>query len=170
MIPRKRPLDLVTAFELVETGAVLIIVGDGPLRPEIECRLRRRGVQDVRCVGFQTQADLPRYYAIADVFALPSEDEPWGLVVNEAMCFSLPVITTRGVAAAADLVVDGETGFVYDAGDVDALRKRLQQLLEDDGKRVHMGERGRALIQRWDQTAAVDGIARAVVLAHTRRR
>lgn len=165
LIPRKRPLHLLRAFELVDTPAALVFVGDGPLKAEIERQVARRGMRNVLCLGFQHQHNLAQFYAIADVFVLPSEYEPWGLVVNEAMCFSLPVITTNGVSASQDLLVNGENGFVYEAGNTEALRDALEQLLGDRNLRLKMGQRSSDIIRQWDQAASAQGIRRAISLA-----
>lgn len=162
LIPRKRPLDLLRAFEGLRQPAALVLVGDGPLRSEVERYVAERSLANIHCVGFQRQELLPLFYAIADVFVLPSEYEPWGLVVNEAMCFSLPVVTTRGVAAAADLVVNGENGFVHDVGDIVAIRSALERLLGDPTRSREMGCRSQEIIRRWGPERAVDGICRAI--------
>lgn len=168
MIPRKRPLDLLEAFENLHVPAALVFVGDGPLRPEIESRVAQRKLKNVWCVGFQHQHNLAQFYAIGDVFVLPSEYEPWGLVINEAMCFSLPIVTTHGVSSSADLVAHGENGFLYHAGNVEVLRTALRSLVSDVEQRLAMGRRSYEIIQDWDQNASVAGICRGISMALTR--
>ncbi len=91
LIPRKRPLDVVQAIGRCEGKLSLLMLGDGLLRGEIG---RFEAQLPVRCVGFVNQADLPRWYACGDVLVLPSEREPWGLVVNEGMaCGLVPVVS-----------------------------------------------------------------------------
>src|SRR5207244_3025893 len=100
----KRPLDVLAAFQALEhrDRAALLYVGDGPLRGTIEARAA--GMANVKVTGFRNQTELPRAYAAADVLVLPSEFEPWGLVVNEALNFGLAVIASDRVGAAPDLV------------------------------------------------------------------
>lgn len=162
LVVRKRPLDLLSAFERLPVAAALVFVGDGPLRSAIETRVAERRIRNVFCLGFQNQASLPQFYALGDVFVLPSGFEPWGLVINEAMCFSLPVITTREVASAADLVAHGENGFVYDAGDCSALSEALQVLVGDRARREEMGRRSFESIQEWNLDVSAEGIRRAI--------
>jgi len=164
MTPRKRPLDLLKAFEKLEEHAFLLFVGDGPLRAEIESNVASRQLRNVRCAGFQRQENLPQFYAVGDVFVLPSEYEPWGLVVNEAMSFSLPIITTHGVAAASDLVKK-ENGFIYEAGNLQALHAALQTLVRHQKLRFEMGRQSRVIIQGWDQSASVRGICQGIAMA-----
>jgi glycosyltransferase involved in cell wall biosynthesis len=164
MVPRKRPLDLLRAFARLQERAFLLFVGDGPLRKEMEDYVSAHNVGNVLLAGFQGQEALSRFYAVGDVFALPSDYEPWGLVVNEAMCFSLPIITTRGVAASADLVT-GKNGFVYEAGDIEALHAALRDLVREPRRRAEMGRESRTMIQGWDQPAAVKGMCQGIARA-----
>ncbi len=164
MIPRKRPLDLTRAFERISTSSILLYVGDGPLKPLIERYAAQRHLKNVMCVGFQNQSSLGRFYAVADLFVLPSAFEPWGLVINEAMCFSLPIVTTHGVSSSADLVLHGENGYLYEAGDLEALQKYVKELLENQSLRQTMGQRSAEIIRSWNLDAAVEGICRGITL------
>ena len=103
--------------------------------------------------------------AAADVFVLPSAFETWGLVVNEAMASALPVIVSDGAAAARDLVVPGENGFTYRAGDIGCLSDHLTELLADGTRRRTMGARGQAMVRGWDPASCVSGIVEAVQYA-----
>ena len=122
--PRKRPLDLVAAANSLGQEVTTIFVGDGVLADQVRALLRPgRGV----VTGFVNQADLPPYYHAADILVLPSYQEPWGMVVNEAMATgTLPVVSDR-VGAAPDLV-DG-VGEVFPWGDVTALTEALRRAL-----------------------------------------
>jgi glycosyltransferase involved in cell wall biosynthesis len=122
--PRKRPLDLVTAASSLGQEVSTIFVGDGVLADQVRAMLRPgRGV----VTGFVNQAELSSYYHAADILVLPSDHEPFGLVVNEAMATgALPVVSDR-VGAAPDLV-DG-IGEVFPCGDVTALTEALRRAL-----------------------------------------
>jgi glycosyltransferase involved in cell wall biosynthesis len=165
LMERKRPMDLVRAFEGLGESAALVLVGDGELRSPMQDYVRRKNIANVFFAGFRNQSELPEYYAIADMFVLPSAYEPWGLVINEAMSYGLPVITTDGVAASADLIRAGENGFVYAAGDVDALQTLLKDLVSDPGKREKMGQQSRQIISTWNYDACVNGIVDALKYA-----
>lgn len=161
-IPRKRPMDVIEAASRVATPIGLLLVGDGPLRPALEAEARRRGLNYVRFVGFQNQCALPRYYTAADIFVFPSAFEPYGLVLNEMMCMGLPILTTPAVAAAADLVQEGENGFLFPVGDVGALAKCIERLASDEELRRAMGRRSRQMIKKWTYEACVEGILNAL--------
>lgn len=164
-LSRKRPFDLLEAYARIrgQVRASLVLVGDGPIRKAMEEFVTARGLDDdVRFLGFRNQGELPQCYALADVFVLPSDFETWGLVINEAMCFGLPVITTDRVGAVADLVREGVNGFTYPVGDVGVLAERLLHVLQDAGLRRAMGRHSLQLISRWDIPQDLDGILQAL--------
>lgn len=160
LLPKKGPADLLEAFVRVtkRTPAALLYVGDGLLRAELEAKARGHRLSHVSFVGFQNQSELPRFYAMADVFSLPSRFEPWGLVLNEAMCFGLPVVASDQVGASRDLVRDGENGFIVPAGDVAALAHCLERVVKDSALRSKMGDASRRIIREWSFEQDVTGI------------
>lgn len=162
MLPRKDPLGLVAAFKALRArrdDVALIMVGSGPQLDEV--RAAAAGVPGLHLPGFKNTAALPPYYALADAFVLPSFEETWGLVVNEAMCFGLPVITTWTMGSTYDLVDGKGTGLVVTAGQGEALGAALAQLAADpEGRRV-MGERARAVIGQWTYEEDAAGLRAA---------
>src|SRR5262249_23578631 len=102
----------------------LMLIGEGPDRAEYERTVTTLGIQ-ARFQNFTDKAGLAEYYAAADIFVLPSRSETWGLVINEAMEFGLPIVTTSAVGAAPDLVTDGENGYVVPPDDAGALAAAL---------------------------------------------
>lgn len=170
LIPRKRPGDLVEAVSQLSSPASLVFVGEGVLRQALQRQIARLRLSSARLVGFKNQAELPRYYAMADLFVLPSAYEPWGIAINEAMCAGLPIVSTHQVAAAADLVREGQNGYLYEAGDVGTLSRLLQQLVSDASLRSRLGNRSLSLIPRWSPGAAVAGIVRTLQQLHQRDR
>ncbi|HLW46985.1 MAG TPA: glycosyltransferase [bacterium] len=164
LIPRKRPLDLLDAYARVAADhpAALVFLGEGAERPRLEAAIARHQLPHVVITGFVNQSGIGRYYAAADVVVLPSSHEPWGLVLNEAMCFGLPVIASDAVGAAPDLVPGEENGFVYPVGDITALASALRRLLADPAKRAAMGARSREIVARFSYDADIDGIVEAL--------
>lgn len=161
---KKRPMDLLAAFALLNRNhtASLVFVGDGPLRLEMERFVAERRMAHVYFLGFRNQTELPACYGMADVLVLPSGFEPWGLVLNEAMCFGLPVIVSDRVGAAADLVRDGVNGFIYPAGNIHALADRLQRVLANEQARGEMGKQSRSIINRWGFEEDIAGLLNAL--------
>jgi glycosyltransferase involved in cell wall biosynthesis len=131
LIAQKRPVDLVEAIERCDGALNLLVLGDGALRAEVE---HRAAGLPVRCLGFVNQTALPGWYACADLLALPSGREPWGLVVNEGMACGLVPVVSDAVGAAADLV-EG-VGEVFPVGDVAALAAALTRAAANRGERL----------------------------------
>jgi glycosyltransferase involved in cell wall biosynthesis len=121
---RKRPLDAVRSVARLGRGAVLMTAGDGRLAAAVRDAAARL---DVRLAwrGFMNQSAMPEAFAAADCLIVPSEWETWGLIVNEALASGLPCVVTQGVAAAADLVLEGVTGFTTAVGDIDGMVRAL---------------------------------------------
>lgn len=165
LIPKKQPLFLLEAFSRVRRQArcSLLVVGSGPLEEDMRSMVRRAGIPDVHFAGFLNRSEIPRAYACADVFALASlRDETWGLVVNEAMNFALPVLVSDKVGSAVDLVENGGNGFVASARDVDAFASRMLELVCDEELRRTLGEASLARISTWHLGVTAQGALDAV--------
>jgi glycosyltransferase involved in cell wall biosynthesis len=171
LMEKKQPFDLLRAFACLngQPKASLVFVGDGLLRTELERFVTERGLANVYFLGFRNQTELPACYSMADVCVLPSSLEPWGLVLNEAMCCSLPVIASNRVGAAADLIKQGMNGFTYPVGDVEALTDCLRKVLVDEQVRQAMGIQSRAIISRWGIEEDVEGVLKALHAVTGRR-
>ncbi|MGA7796311.1 MAG: glycosyltransferase family 4 protein, partial [Candidatus Acidiferrales bacterium] len=162
----KGPMDLLEAFARANVpNSYLVFAGDGPERSTLERRARESGLLDrVRFLGFLNQSQLPSAYCAADLFVLPSLFEPFGLVVNEAMLCGLPVVVSDRVGAKFDLVRPDENGYVFPAGDVEALAAILRQILPDWEKRARMGAAARRRMETWSPREYADSVVRAVKL------
>lgn len=172
LIEAKAAGDLITAWRLFTEKLppgrrpFLVILGDGPLRPALE--RMAAGLDTVRFAGFRNQTELPAFYAMADLFVLPSLLEPWGLVINEAMTAGCAILASDRVGAARDLVRDGVNGAVFPAGSVAALAHALERLLADPDRLAAMGRQSLGIIERWSFAEDVAGL-RAALAATVRR-
>lgn len=165
--PRKRAQDLIQAFKkIVDDPAAgrpyLLIAGDGELRDDLRALAADAPEGSIHFLGFRGQTELPPLYELTDVFVLPSNTEPWGLVMNEAMNAGRPVIATTEVGSAHDLVRDGENGFIIEPGDIDALSNHLLTLFSDSDLRTRMGAKSLELIENWNFDADVEGLRDAL--------
>ena len=162
--PWKAPQDLLEAFAKASVpNSFLVFAGDGPLRTAIEGRARELGISDrVRILGFVNQSQLASIYRAADLFVLPSLYEPFGLVVNEAMLCGCPVAVSDRVGAKYDLVREGENGYVFPTGNVEALAAIYRDFLPDPEKRKRMGEAARQRMETWSPREYVDAMSEAV--------
>ncbi|HWQ52579.1 MAG TPA: glycosyltransferase family 4 protein [Bryobacteraceae bacterium] len=171
LVERKRPMDLLRAFASAsaQAPASLVFIGTGEQQPALERFVAEHHVTNVHFLGFRNQAEISACYALADLFVLPSTNEPWGLVVNEAMCFGLPVIVSDMVGAAPDLVHEGVNGYVFPAGDVENLSARLLSVLSDENLRQQMSRRSLEIVEQWGIPQTAAGIVAAVRHAAARR-
>lgn len=164
LIEKKQPLMLIEAFRRVraQQPCWLLMAGDGPLRMAAEDLVERLRVPDVRIAGFLDQHELPAAYAAADIFVLPSKlHETWGLVVNEAMNFALPVIVSDKVGCAEDLVRRGKNGFVVPHESVAALSDAIARLASDARLRSAYGAESLRIVEQYSIEACADGIVAA---------
>jgi glycosyltransferase involved in cell wall biosynthesis len=139
----------------------VLVVGDGPERGRLEALARDLGVR-ATFTGDRLLEGVLEAYVAADVFALLSTYEPWGVVVNEAAACGLPLVLSEQVGAARDLLRDGENGFLVPVGDVDAAADALTRLSTDPGLRERMGAGSRELVRGFGYGPSVDNLLAAV--------
>jgi glycosyltransferase involved in cell wall biosynthesis len=134
----------------------LVLAGDGFERPELERLATELGIRDdTTFLGWVANAELPTYYRAAAVSVIPSLEEGFGIPAAEAMGCEVPVVASDA-GGLPEVVEDGVTGKVVPRGDVDALTRAIESLLEDEGLRVRMGKAGRERALRlfdWDRSA-----------------
>jgi len=165
--PWKRPRDLLNAFsKATPSNALLVFAGEGPLRTSLELEAVKLGIADrVGFLGFVNQTQLPAIYTAADLMVLPSAYDAFGVVVNEAMLCGCAVVASDHVGAARDLIAHGQTGFVYQCGDIDALARILAQALGDRHALQEMGRAARHRLESWSPRDNVEGTVQAIATA-----
>ncbi len=166
LVPRKGQDTLIQAMPQILRefpDAVLLVVGGGPYRGDLERLAARTGVAEaVRFTGAVPWSELPAHFGAGDVFAMPCRTrrggldvEGLGIVYLEASATGLPVVAGDS-GGAPDAVLDGETGFVVPGGSPEQAADRVLALLRDPELRRNMGERGRRWVEeawRWDLLA-----------------
>lgn len=165
LIPKKQPHFLLDAYAEVrrELSCALMIVGSGELESSLRAKVARDRIPDVHFAGFLNRAEISKAYLAADIFTLPSGDhETWGLVVNEAMNFSLPVVVTDTVGCAGDLVRHGENGFIVSSKNPSELAGRIGELARSSGLREKFGAASRQIVGRWTYDEAASGALAAI--------
>lgn len=124
---------LINAFKDLKASyndCALVIVGDGSQRNAL--KELSQNIDDIYFMGYQVYPKLIEYYKLADIFVLPSSYESWGLVINEALTFGIPVIVSDKVGCYKDIVKDGINGYVFENNNISELLHYLKITLMDD--------------------------------------
>jgi glycosyltransferase involved in cell wall biosynthesis len=165
LIPKKRPFDFIKALQSLhphDRAVEGVIVGDGPLRGELQEYCRRHNVP-VHFLGFLNQTDMPKAYGISDVLVLPSDDrETWGLVVNEAMASGLACLVSDRAGCVPDLIVGGKTGDVFPCAQVPSLTERMRYYAAHREEVKNFGRQAQLFINHYSPAAAAEGIVEAI--------
>lgn len=119
---------LLEAVKGLEESVGVYIIGGTPTEDYLRF-VREHGLDRVHFLPFQTKEALKEYYMAADLFVLPTREDIWGLVVNEAMACGLGVITTNRCNAGLELIRNGENGYLVPVEDVPALKEAIVQAL-----------------------------------------
>ena len=111
---------------------------------------------------FKNQTELGVFFSMCDVFVLPSEKEPYGLVINEVLNFLKPVITTTEVAAAKDLREHNVNGFIYEPQDIKTLSQYLGKFINQTNLSSEMGKKNIYKLNNWTFSESVKGVYKAL--------
>lgn len=132
------------------------IAGDGPQMVALKSLAQELGISErVTFLGWQTREELTRWYHHSNLFLFPSRHEGMPNAVLEAMSSGLPVVATR-IAGNEELVVDGVTGLLVNAEDVDSLRDGLRRLIVEEKMQMQMGQASRRRVEEeysWENVA-----------------
>lgn len=155
---KKRPMDLLRAFHrLNNPDCWLIMVGEGELRKEMENFIHDKQLKQVILTGFVNQSQISEYYAISDVFVMCSTvGETWGLSVNEAMNFGLPVIISHLTGCSEDMVINGDNGYIFETGNTDQLALKLEEVLVKNA--LSMETRPEAFVGKYSYSTVTENI------------
>lgn len=178
-VPEKNLARLIEAFTRYrQTGSHdrpwdLVLCGDGPGRAQVDAAVVASGfAHAIHQPGFVQVDGLPRWYAHAGAFVLPSLVEPWGLVANEAAASGCPLLVSRRAGCSETLVPDppGTTGRRFDPLDVDGLTKALDWMASQPAEALQaMGRRAADVASAWGPKRFADGVVEVIELARGRR-
>ena len=140
----------------------IILVGEGKDKIKYLNYCRKHRLKNVFFEGFKQQEELPLYYGIADLLVLPSYQEEWGLVLNEAAASGLPLIATNVSGGAHDLIEEEKNGFLVPPGDADLLGQKILILLNHPQLKASMGECSRRKVEQFSPARCAEGFANAI--------
>lgn len=156
--PEKGLRYLIKAFKKLNfRDTVLIIIGTG--KEEKNLKLLAKDDKNIQFLGYKQGKEKAKYYSLADIFVLPSLHDPWGLVVNEAMYYGLPIVVTN-TSGSSELVTDN--GFVVEPGNSEALAIAIQKLMNNEELRKQMGKRSKEHIKKYNLEYAVNSFLKAI--------
>jgi glycosyltransferase involved in cell wall biosynthesis len=141
----------------------IVIAGDGPLRAELQKQVPANLTRRVYWLGFlDDQAAISALYRVASVFVLPSDYEPWAVVINEAAAAGLAIVASDMVGAAADLVRDGVNGRIFANGNRNSLTECLRDLLAGDHA-TEFGGKSLETLAEWRRSSdPIEGLRKAL--------
>lgn len=167
MVYKKNLSLLIEAYALNNSSKAshaLVLIGSGPEESNLRNLALKKGLLVKNLIagqipehsantvffgGFRQIEENPAFYTLADVFVLPSIEEEWGLVVNEAMACKLPILVSKYAGCAIDLVKDGVNGYQFDPTDINEFNILLKNILSDTVLKESMGYKSREIIQNW---------------------
>lgn len=166
LIIRKGVFDLINAFAPIafdDLDAVLVFIGYGPELNNLKHRARELNIQNkVIFIDFVPNEELPCYFAASDIFVLPSHEETWGIVVNEAMACGLPVIVNSLVGSSSDLVKNNQNGYLYSSANPKSLEKLIRILLINSNLRKLMSFRSREIAKRFNFNQLIEAFIQSI--------
>lgn len=169
----RKGLDLLfAAYEKTHdlSDIALWIMGSGPLEKELKEDALRKDLRNVKFLGFRNEIEKWIYYLASDVFVLPTREDVWGLVVNEAMLCGLPVICSKYAGCCKDLIGNEKTGFVIDPNDTESFAHVLRKVITNGGLRGAMSERAREKACEYSIEESAKGFLRAISFCQLTRR
>ncbi len=167
-VEKKNHIQMLRAFELYKKKNLsddihLVLVGGGILDSEIRSFVHSNNLDaSVHIKGFQSYDDMPVLYGLAEALILPSVEEQWGLVVNEAMACGLPILLSSHCGCAVDLVRDGHNGFIFDPYDVESIARSLSKFCSRATDKILMSNISLNIISAWDLMRFKDGFETAL--------
>jgi glycosyltransferase involved in cell wall biosynthesis len=172
LVSAKQPVELLQAYSRLNMpGTALLFVGDGPEKDKLRAMAaefaEKGSASRIFFIPFSNQSEIPSRYLASDLFVLPSRGmyETWGLAVNEAMLMGLPCVVSERVGCQRDLVLQGETGWVFNPEDPAGLEKALSAALheiESPSRRSELREAVARKISRYTYSQTTEGLVSAL--------
>ena len=147
-IHRKGVDILLKASIKINKNVGFYIVGGKPIPEYIEIQ-KENNLNNVHFIDFITPDKLSEYYLSADIYVLPTREDIWGLVINEAMSYGLPIITTDKCLAGLELIENGQNGYIIKSDSVIELEQRMTELICNSNLRMFMAKNNKEKIQQY---------------------
>lgn len=132
---------LLNAWRELDNEYQLVIIGGGELKGEYQHIIETSGYKNVKLIDFVPFSEVAMYYDAADIFVLPTREDIWGLVINEAMAHGIPVVSSDRCIAACELIEDNINGYIVECENETVLQNRIKLLLETDCSAISCANR-----------------------------
>ena len=126
---------LIKAMQSIDRNIGVYIVGDEPTQEYLNLQ-KQLNLTNLHFVGFKTKEELKKYYMSVDLFVLPTREDIWGLVINEAMAMGVPVITTDKCVAGLELVENSVNGYIVPTENSEILAEKINKIFNEDYKQM----------------------------------
>lgn len=168
LVPRKGILVLLKACAILQSQGchnyTILVAGDGSQREELEAFSQSHNLEErVQWLGRVDYDRLGAYFRQADVFVLPTLEDTWGMVVLEAMLFGKPILCSKG-AGTAEMIVDGENGYVFDPAQPEKLAELMRWFMNNLALIDNMGEKSKQIMASHSPELASKSLASVVKL------
>ncbi|MEM4313247.1 MAG: glycosyltransferase family 4 protein [Thermoplasmata archaeon] len=172
--PEKNLLKLLEAYRIYKNKMQkdawgLVLVGSGPQESELKSNADKLDLRQIIFPGFKQINELPLYYALSSCFILPSNSEPWGLVVNEAMASGLPVLVSCKCGCVPELVYPGINGYTFNPENVEEIAFYMSRISSGVVDINKMGEASRNIIQNFSPETWARALADCIEVTMKRR-
>ena len=145
----KKAFDVaINSMATLSNNIGLYIIGGTPTEEYIALRNNLKA-KNIHFVGFMDKETLKKYYRAADLFILPTREDIWGLVVNEAMSNGLPIVSTNRCIAALELVKEGVNGYIVPVDDEKSLAEAIKKVVEDEEIKRQMSQASLEIIRAY---------------------
>ena len=139
---------LINATRSIDHNVGFYIIGGEPTKEYLDI-IKKYRIKNIHFLNFKSKQELIKYYKAADIFVLPTREDIWGLVINEAMACGLPIITTKRCIAGLELVKNGENGFIVNVDNWNELREKILNILENEKLRNSMAKESLKRIKKY---------------------
>ncbi|UOW67243.1 glycosyltransferase family 4 protein [Paraclostridium bifermentans] len=131
---------LIKAWKNINSNYNLLIIGGGEKKKEYEEQIKNLNLKNIKIIDFMRKKELDDFYMASDLFVLPTREDVWGLVINEAMALGLPIITTDKCIAGLELVEKDVNGFIVPVDDEIELANKINVVLNNIDIKHKMGK------------------------------
>jgi glycosyltransferase involved in cell wall biosynthesis len=168
LVKRKGITDLLKAFDILKKkrpGIQLLLIGKGPMQGLIE-RYAEDNNRVFKWIPSVPYEQISSYYRICDCFVFPTHFDAWGTVVNESHWARLPIICSEGAHASYDLIKQGQSGFVYPAGNIEKLTELMEYAVDHGNEMKRFSDNGYNFVNsQWNLGHSVKLWSRYIALA-----